>query len=66
MKLSFHFEIFIILFCVLQELIIFSVIGNEGISIIENLGEMNFPFPLFIKKFFKQLKQQDEPDKDKK
>lgn len=48
-----------------KELIIFSVIGNEGISIIENLGEMNFPFPLFIKKFFKQLKQQDEQDKDK-
>ena len=49
-----------------KELIIFSVIGNEGISIIENLGEMNFPFPLFIKKFFKQLKQQDETDKDNK
>ncbi|WP_314812433.1 holin family protein [Fusobacterium pseudoperiodonticum] len=49
-----------------KELIIFSIIGNEGISIIENLGEMNFPFPSFIKKFFKQLQQHDEENKDSK
>ena len=41
-------------------LLICSVIGTEGISIVENFAEMGIKFPFTIKKLFKQL-QQDEP-----
>ena len=49
-----------------RNMIIFSIIGNEGISIIENLTELGVPFTKAFTKFFKQLKQQNEQDKDNK
>lgn len=36
--------------------------GNEGLSIIENLGIMGVPLPDFIKTKFEQLKTQGNPD----
>lgn len=47
-----------------RDLIILSIIGNEGISIVENLGEMNILIPEPIKKFFKQLKQNNDKKLD--
>lgn len=47
-----------------RTLIILAVIGNEGISIAENLGEVNFPFPKPIKKVFKQLRQNEDEKLD--
>ncbi|MCF0162989.1 MAG: phage holin family protein [Fusobacterium necrophorum] len=46
-------------------LLICSVIGTEGISIIENLAEIGFKVPPSIKKLFKQL-QEDEPSQNTK
>lgn len=36
--------------------------GNEGLSIVENLGIMGLPLPDFIKKKFEQLKDKGNPD----
>ncbi|CAL7894045.1 phage holin family protein [Fusobacterium necrophorum] len=44
-------------------MIIFSIIGTEGISIVENLAEIGIKFPFPVKRLFKQL-QQDEPSKN--
>lgn len=44
-------------------LLICSVIGTEGISIVENFAEMGIKFPFTIRKLFKQL-QQDESSKN--
>lgn len=43
-----------------RDLIAFSIVGNEGISIVENLAEMNILIPNSVKKFLKQLKQNDD------
>lgn len=43
-----------------RDLIILSIIGTEGISIIENLGAMDILIPKPIQKMFKQLKQNNE------
>ena len=40
-------------------MMICSVVGTEGISIVENLKEMGLIVPFPIKKLFKQLKQDD-------
>lgn len=47
-----------------RALVAFSIVGNEGISIAENLGEMNILIPEPIKKFFKQLKQNNDKKLD--
>jgi len=44
-------------------MMICSVVGTEGISIVENLKEMGLIVPFPIKKLFKQLKQ-DDTNKD--
>lgn len=36
--------------------------GNEGLSIVENLGIMGLPLPDFIKTKFEQLKDKGNPD----
>ena len=41
-------------------MMICSVVGTEGISIVENLKEMGLIVPFPIKKLFKQLKQDDK------
>ncbi len=43
-----------------RQLIIIAIIGNEGISIVENLGELGCPMPKFFKNFFKKLKEIDK------
>lgn len=43
-----------------RDIIAFSIVGNEGISIVENLAEMNILIPNSVKKFLKQLKQNDD------
>lgn len=40
--------------------VILFFIGNEGISVVENLGLMGIPIPEFIKKRFEQLKEENE------
>lgn len=37
-------------------------IANDGISIIENLSVIGVPFPAKIKKYFKQIKEDDKKD----
>ena len=38
--------------------------GNEGLSIVENLGIMGLPLPDFIKSKFEQLRDKGNPDND--
>ena len=45
-------------------MMICSVVGTEGISIVENLKEMGLIVPFPIKKLFKQLKQDDDKKLD--
>ena len=40
--------------------VILYFIGNEGISIIENLGVMGVPFPKWLKEKFENLKEKNE------
>ena len=40
--------------------VILYFIGNEGISIIENLGIMGVPFPKWLKEKFENLKEKNE------
>ena len=40
--------------------IVIFFIGNEGLSIVENLGLMGIPFPDKIKQMLEQLKSKDE------
>lgn len=44
--------------------VIFYFIGNEGISIIENLGIMGIPLPNWIKENFQNLKDKMEQQKN--
>lgn len=37
-------------------------VGNEGISILENLGKIGVPIPKGITKYIKQLSKKDETD----
>lgn len=39
-------------------------IGNEGLSILENLGKMGVPVPKGIAKYIKQLSKKDQIDED--
>lgn len=41
---------------IVRTLIIYYLVANEGLSIIENLGEMNIIIPEFIKEKLEQLK----------
>ncbi|MCK9247067.1 MAG: phage holin family protein [Anaerolineaceae bacterium] len=38
--------------------------GNEGLSIVENLGIMGLPLPGFVKTKFEQLKAKGNPDEN--
>jgi toxin secretion/phage lysis holin len=40
--------------------VILFFLGNEGISVVENLGLMGIPIPDFIKKRFEQLREKNE------
>lgn len=46
----------------LRTLIIYYIVSNEGLSIIENLGEMNIIVPDFLKKRLIQVKQNNEKE----
>lgn len=43
-----------------RDLVILSIIGTEGISIVENLGAMGILIPKPIQKMFKQLRNNDK------
>lgn len=43
-----------------RDLVILSIIGTEGISIMENLGAMDILIPASIKKFLEQINQNDK------
>lgn len=47
-----------------RDIIAFSIVGNEGISIAENLAEINILVPSSVKKFLKQLKQNEDEKLD--
>ena len=40
-------------------------IGNEGISLLENLGLMGVPFPAFLKRALEALRDQGDKGRDK-
>lgn len=44
--------------------IIIFFIGNEGLSLLENLGLMGVPFPAFLKKALEALREQGDNGKD--
>lgn len=44
----------------IRTLIIYYLVANEGLSIIENLGEMNIVVPEFLKERLEQLKDKDK------
>ena len=46
----------------IRTLIIYYLVANEGLSIIENLGEMDIIVPKFIKDRLEQLKSTNEGD----
>ncbi|MFV0351440.1 MAG: holin family protein [Oscillospiraceae bacterium] len=48
----------------LREAVIFFFIGNDGLSIVENLGLMGVPLPSVIKNAFEVLKQKGDNGKD--
>lgn len=48
---------------VLRTATVFFYISNEGLSIIENAGEIGIPIPSPLKKMLKQLRDQSEKDK---
>lgn len=49
---------------VLRTATIFFYISNEGLSIIENAGEIGVPIPSPLKKMLKQLREESEKDKE--
>lgn len=50
---------------VFRTMAVFFFIGNEGISIIENLGQMGVKIPKGLAKKFEQLSKEEEPkDRD--
>lgn len=44
----------------IRTLIIYYFVANEGLSIVENLGEAGLPIPKFLKKALKNLKKETE------
>lgn len=44
----------------IREAIIIFYIANEGISVLENLGQIGVPFPSFLRKWLIKLKEKDE------
>ena len=40
-------------------------VGNEGISLLENLGLMGVPFPAFLKRALEALRDQGDKGRDK-
>lgn len=47
---------------VLRSAVIFFYIANEGISILENAGELGLPIPHKLKDILAQLRERDEKD----
>ena len=45
--------------------VILFFIGNEGISLLENLGLMGVPFPAFLKRALEALRDQGDKGRDK-
>jgi toxin secretion/phage lysis holin len=45
---------------VFRTMAVFFYIGNEGISILENLGQMGLPVPKGISKYIEQLSNEEE------
>ena len=45
---------------VVRTAVIMFFIGNEGLSVIENMGIMGLPLPDIVKKSFERLKQENE------
>ena len=45
--------------------VILFFIGNEGISLLENLGLMGVPFPAFLRRALEALRDQGEKGRDK-
>lgn len=50
---------------ILRDAVIFFYIANEGLSILENMGEIGVLLPPFLKRFLKQVRDKDK-DKFKK
>ncbi len=44
----------------IRTVIIYYFVANEGLSIIENLGEAGIPIPKFLKKSLKALKKEND------
>ena len=51
-----------LLVCVAPAVILF-FIGNEGLSILENLGLMGVPYPAFLREALDVLKEQNDRGK---
>ena len=49
---------------VLRTAVIFFYLSNEGISILENAGEIGLPIPRKLKNILAQLRNKSEEDKD--
>lgn len=45
--------------------VILFFIGNEGISLLENLGLMGVPFPVFLRRALEALRDQGDKGRDK-
>ena len=50
---------------VLRGAVICFYLANEGLSIIENAGEIGLPIPKKLKKLIEQLKESEENDESK-
>lgn len=49
-----------------RSMVIYYLVANEGLSILENLGEIGIIVPEFLKKRLEQLKETESNKKDKK
>lgn len=45
---------------IIRSLVIYFFVANDGLSILENLGKMNIPFPKKLKECLEQLKKEDD------
>lgn len=50
---------------VFRTLVCYFYIGNEGISLIENLGELGLPIPSKVRDALIQLKNEDKENKNR-
>lgn len=48
----------------IRNVIIYFFVANDGLSIIENLGEMNVPLPEILKSSFEQIKNKEMKKQD--